>query len=68
MKYKLTFKNKLYLMFHQSYIDRMAYLIPKVAEHSIKYFEEINIKKPLNFYKYVLEQTKVIIFEYTLIR
>lgn len=68
MKYKLTFKNKLYLMFHRSYIDRMAYLIPKVEEHSIKYFEENNIKKPLNFYKYVLEQVKEIIFEYTFVR
>lgn len=68
MKYKLTLKNKLYLMFHTSYIDRLAYLIPKVEEYSIKYFEENNIRKPLYFYKYVLEQTKEILFEYEFVR
>lgn len=64
MKYKLTFKNKLYLIFHQSYIDRLSYLIPRVEEHTIKYFNENNIKLPVNLYKYVLTQVEHLLFEY----
>jgi hypothetical protein len=64
MKYKLTLKNKLYLMFHQSYIDRLNYLILKVEKHTIEYFNKNNIKLPVNLYKYVLTQAEHLLFEY----
>lgn len=64
MKYKLKFKDKLYLFFHQNKLDRLSYLIPKVEEHTIKYFTDNNIRKPVNMYKYVLGQVEHILFEY----
>ncbi len=64
MKYELTFKNKLYLIFHKRYVDRMSYLLPKVEEHIIKYFDENKMSLPFNFYKYVVTQTQQILFEF----
>ena len=64
MIYKLTFKDKLYLLFHSSDIDRISYLIPKVENHTINYYKEKQLKLPVNMYKYVWEEVQLILFDY----
>lgn len=64
MIYKLTFKDKLYLLFHSSDIDRINYLIPKVENHTINYYKEKQLKPPFNMYKYVWAEVQHILFDY----
>lgn len=62
--YKLTFIDKIYLLFHQNTLDRFYYLLPKVEEHEIKYFRENNISLPYQFPIYLHYYTKQLIWEH----
>lgn len=66
--YKLTFKDKIYLLFQEDIIKRKAYLFPKVKEQQFNWFNENRIKIPVNFDRYISNYVDCLILEYNLRR
>lgn len=62
--YKLTFKDRLYLLFQNDESKRCNYLFPKVYKHQLNWFKTNNIKLPIYFDKYINTYVKALIFEY----
>ena len=61
--YQLTFKDKLYFFFESRYHKRYYYLYPKVEQHQLKWFNENNIRIPLNFKGYIKTYTECLLNE-----
>ena len=59
--YQLTFIDKIYFIFEDRYINRYAYLYPKVEKHQLNWFYKNKIKLPLNFDRYVSNYTKCLL-------
>lgn len=62
--YKLTFKDKIYFIFHKSNIDRIGYLMPKVEKHQFEWFFKNGLRLPYDFHKYIYNYVESLIFEY----
>jgi hypothetical protein len=62
--YKLTLKDKIYLFFHESRIERFGYLIPKVEKHQYNWFNINGLRIPTDFNKYIYNYVDQLIFEY----
>lgn len=64
MRYKLTFIDKLYLLFTKKYTDKYAYIHNKVEKHSLNYFRTNNISFPIYFDRYLETETETILKEF----
>ncbi len=64
--YNLTLKDKIYLFFQEDKIKRTIYLFPKVKEHQLNWFNENEIRIPIDFDRYINNYVDNLIFEYDL--